>query len=117
MGEQLPNNSFVDINLVGNNDSNAIVCHTDLTTCCRESEGQSRGEWLRLEGIRLSYPLYQSNGTQTVELLRYQNQFASSYYYGIYRCAIETTAVNGHMGRASVYIGLYNSTSGEMHAD
>ena len=68
MGEQLPNNSFVDINLVGNNDSNAIVCHTDLTTCCRESEGQSRGEWLRLEGIGLSYPLYQSNGTQTVEL-------------------------------------------------
>ena len=54
-----------------------------------------------------------------VELLRYQNQFSGRdyrYYLGIYRCAIETTAVNGHMGRASVYIGLYNPT-GEMHAD
>ena len=68
---------------------------------------------------QLPYPLYQSNGTRAVELRAYENQFTGSdyYYRGIYRCAIETTAVNGHMGRASVYIGLYNATSGEMHAD
>ena len=68
---------------------------------------------------QLPYPLYQSNGTQAVELRRYENQFAGRdyrNYVGIYRCAIETTAVNGHMGRASVYIGLFNPT-GEMHAD
>ena len=119
MGERLPNNSFVDLNLVGNDDSNAIVCHTDLTTCCRESEGQSHGEWQRVGKTQLPYPLYQSNGTRAVELRAYENQFTGSdyYYRGIYRCAIETTAVNGHMGRASVYIGLYNATSGEMHAD
>ena len=78
MGERLPNNSFVDFNLVGNNDSNAIVCHTDLTTCCRESEGQSRGEWQRVGRRQLSYPLYQSNGTRAVELCAYEIQFASS---------------------------------------
>ena len=36
MGETLPDHSYVDISALGElaNETDHVVCHTDLTTCC-----------------------------------------------------------------------------------
>ena len=46
MGEILPDHSYVDLSLVGDAGSgDEVVCHTDLSTCCRGSDGPDRGDW------------------------------------------------------------------------
>ena len=114
MGSNIPNHSFVDLNTIGNiNDgSNSLQCHTDLTTCCNRVQGPDRGDWYIPNGNRLGFPgravTFQVRTAQRVDL-RYVGGGGLS---GIYRCDIETTAVNDRDGRKVLYVGLY-STGGE----
>ena len=47
MGETLPNHAYVDLSLVGRDDSgsDSVQCHTDLDTCCTGVQGIHRGHW------------------------------------------------------------------------
>ena len=47
MGQSLANHSYVDLSTVGNagDNSDGVVCHTDLSTCCSGSQGIHRGGW------------------------------------------------------------------------
>ena len=110
-GNNIPNNSYVDINTVGINSSNAdaVVCHTDLNTCCRGAQGPDRGDWYFPGGGRLPFPgfglLIEDRGDQVVAL-RYAG---GGDPYGIYRCDIETNAVNNNNGNETLFVGLYKS--------
>ena len=46
-GETLPNHAYVNVSLVGNDDSgsDSVQCHTDLFTCCTPQQGQDSGDW------------------------------------------------------------------------
>ena len=107
MGTNLPNHSYVDLTLVG---SDRVQCHTDLDSCCSMTEGADRGDWYFPNGDRLQFSynpggIYESRGKQVVYLHRRNNGGTS----GIYRCTIETNAVNDEDGRETVYVGLYAS--------
>ena len=113
MGNNIPNHSYVNLNTVGditNNESLKLQCHTDLTTCCSGADGPDRGDWYLPNGNRL--PLYnynnipvlfESHGPQRVIMQRDRDGGTS----GIYRCDIETIAVNNDNGRVSLFVGLY----------
>ena len=47
MGQTLPNNSYVDVSLVGDplSGGEGVQCHTDLTTCCSSDQSMDRGDW------------------------------------------------------------------------
>ena len=115
MGETLPNHAYVDLSLVGNDDSgsDSVQCHTDLSTCCT---GSPRGDWFR-PGSDQSLPfssksstgVYEVHGNKRVDL-RHRNNVDRPY--GIYRCDIATTAVHDDDDpsvRESVYVGIYAS--------
>ena len=117
MGENLPNHSYVDLTLVGEDNSdpgNIVRCHTDLSTCCTNSLGIRRGEWyfpnearLRVAGSLDS--IFVFHGAQQVTLRRRNNAMGPS---GIYRCTIPTVTVhddNDLSVRETVYVGLYAS--------
>ena len=58
MGENLTNHSYVDLTLVGTDNSdpgNTVRCITDLATCCRGVDGIRRG--------RLVFPWWWRAGT------------------------------------------------------
>ena len=116
MGETLPNHSYVDLSLVGGyNSGNEVVCHTDLSTCCRGGAGPDRGDWYFPNGDRMQLgfdPLVERRQFQRVELIR--GDRSGSIPSGIYRCSIETVAVNSADNtdtttRETVYVGLYDS--------
>ena len=120
MGETLPNHSYVDLSLVGGSYSgNEVVCHTDLRTCCSGAQGTDRGDWYLPNGDRVPFPysrhpLVEYRKAQRIELSR--GAESGSALSGIYRCDIETTAVNGDYyadqstrETAAVYVGLYGS--------
>ena len=109
MGQTLANHSFVNLSHVGNDasGSNSVQCRTDLDTCCRGGQGPHRGDWYFPTGERLPFigygaPLVESRQARRVDL-----HHRSSGPSGIYRCDIETIAVNGNGMRETVYVGLY----------
>ena len=129
MEKTLSNNSYVDLSLVGGvNSGNEVLCHTDLSTCCHVGIGPDRGDWYFPNGDRLPFPgnhtLVEIRQFQRVELHR--GYRSGSIQSGIYRCSIETTAVNSDDNtdtttRETVYVGLYDSggdqASNILHSD
>ena len=118
MGEILPNNSYVDLSLVGqggnatHDSGREIVCHTDLDTCCSGSDG--RGDWFFPHNgkrvNRVGLPITMRRLHKRVRL-EHVPGISGPIPPGIYQCAIETVAVSGEggTGRQRVYVGLYGS--------
>ena len=118
MGETLPNHAYVDLRLVGDDDSgsDSLQCHTDLSTCCTSSLSQYQGDWIppgNEERLPFSSDssesghIHEARGAQRVDLRRRNNADMPS---GIYRCDIATIAVhddNDTSMRESVYVGVY----------
>ena len=106
MGNNIPNNSYLDLNTVGDY-TNILQCRTDLNTCCSGGQGPDRGNWYFPNGNRLPFfgDEYERRSYRQVAL-RYTGTGGTS---GIYRCDIETNAVNDNDGHETVYVGLYTS--------
>ena len=110
MGNNIPNHSYVDLNTVGETiDTNTVKCHTNLTSCCSGAQGPDRGDWYFPNGSRLPFSgsgdVYEGRRDRLV-VLRYTGSRTTS---GIYRCDIETNAVNNNSGNVSLFVGLYTS--------
>ena len=120
-GQTLANHSYVDLSLVGddNSGSDSVQCHTDLSTCCSSAEGPHRGDWYFPDGTRLPFPgggdISEYRKAQRVDL-RHRNAAISPV--GIYRCDIPTDAVHifhSNSVRETVYVGLYTASGGMFH--
>ena len=114
MGEILPNNSYVDVSLVGDplSGGEGVQCHTDLTTCCSSDQGMDHGDWyapvsedrlpLESEKEDSAHAIYEHHENQIVTLYKRSTAVIQS---GMYRCEI---AVSGS-GRGTIYVGLYET--------
>ena len=125
----IPNHAYVDLSLMmypGTPDSDAdisstVICHTDLASCCRGSDGGDRGDWYFPDGGPLpgaginnenrQHPIAQRKQNQLVILQRGPTSATGTVPDGIYRCDIETVAVNNadNTARETVYVGVYGS--------
>ena len=126
MGQTLANHSYVDLNEVGYRsyyygNSDSVVCHSDLVTCCSAGQGLHRGDWYFPNGSRLSfysYDISESRRAQRVYLIKGRRSHTS--LSGIYRCDIATVAVHGGDGynsldrfvRDTAFVGLYPTGEG-----
>ena len=123
MGETLPNHAYVNLSLVGNDDSgsDSVQCHTDLQSCCTGTQGGHRGDWIPPDSeMRLPFStdtsadIYEVRGPRRVDLRRRNNADMPS---GIYHCHIATDAVHDDNDiisvRESVYVGLYASAGNQ----
>ena len=86
-----------------NDTSTTVICHTDLTTCCRSASGPDQGDWYFPSGVKLtgagehnvmSVTIAQRKRSQLVRLQRGPTGTISDIPDGIYRCDIETVAVH-----------------------
>ena len=120
-GHTQANHSYVDVSLVGNDDSgsDSVQCITDLITCCSGPQGPHRGDWHfpdgddRLPFTTGSGDIFEQRGDQRVDLRRRNNANSPS---GIYRCDIATNAVHDVTDtsvRDTVYVGLYTASGGK----
>ena len=117
MGETLPNHAYVNLSLVGDDDSgsDSVQCHTDLSTCCHSDQGGHRGDWFYPNKQRLSFFVFQKSDIsearedQRVDIRRRNNVDMPS---GIYHCRIATEALHDDddpTAGESVYVGLFAS--------
>ena len=113
--QALADHSYVDLSTVGSagDNSNSVVCHTDLDTCCSGGQGIHRGDWYFPDGSVLPYPgssvpIYEGRAARRVVIRR----TTATGPTGIYRCDIPTNAVHDDTDisvRDTVYVGLYVS--------
>ena len=119
MGQTLANHSYVDLSRVGNagDNSDGVQCHTDLSTCCSDTEGIHRGDWYFPNGTRLPFvsnantPVGEARDAQRVNIRR----STATGPAGIYHCDIPIEALHDDMDisvRDTVYLGLYTITGG-----
>ena len=118
MGQTLANHSYVDLSTIGNADDNSdsVVCHTDLSTCCSGAQGIHRGNWSFPTGTILpfsgdSVPIGLARTVQIAVIRR----TTATGPTGIYRCDIPTVAFHDDTDisvRDSAYVGLYTSSGG-----
>ena len=117
MGNTVPNHGYVDLSLVGSDAStgaDSVQCHTDLSTCCTNSQGWHRGDWYFPDGTRLLFSgdIFEGRGSERV-FIRHINNANSPV--GIYRCDIATNAVHDDTDTSvgdTVYVGLYTASGG-----
>ena len=96
--------------------SDSVVCHTDLSTCCSGSEGSHRGDWCFPNRTVLpfagrSVPIGLARTAQIAVVRR----TTATGPTGIYRCDISTVAFHDDTDisvRDRVYVGLYTSSGG-----
>ena len=113
MNETLADHSYVDISTVGSADDNSdgVVCHTDLGTCCSGSQGFHRGSWYFPDGTVLPFlgptvPIGFGRAAMRAVIRR----TTATGPTGIYRCDIATNAVHSEYDESvgeTVYVGLY----------
>ena len=110
MGQTLADHSYVDLTTVGSasDNSDGVVCHTDLSTCCASAQGIHRGDWSFPAGTLLPFsgPIYLGRSAQRAIIRR----TTATGPTGIYRCDIPTVTVHDDTDisvRDTVYVGLY----------
>ena len=113
MGQILADHSYVDLSTVGrdNDNSDSVVCHSDLDYCCSGSQGPHRGDWYFPNGTRLPFagdivPIGLGRGPMRAVIRR----TTATGPTGIYCCNISTNAVHDNNDislRETVYVGLY----------
>lgn len=116
MGQILVNHSYVDVAMIEYSQNIALICHTDLETCCSQTEGIHRGDWYFPSGDRLPF----SGSGDTIEDRRDQKvqlyRLRGNPPFGIYHCEIPTITVhddnNPLLTRESIYVGIYNDNEG-----
>ena len=106
-GYPLANHSYVDLSTVGSimDNSNSVVCHTNLSTCCSGAQGPHRGNWYFPHGTtRLpfsggSVPIGLARGDR-VAVIRHTTATATIAVHSDYDESVGET----------VYVGLYPAT-------
>ena len=119
-GPALANNSYVDLSTVGSagDNSDSVVCHTDLSSCCSGSQGFHRGNWSFPDWTVLpfagpSVPIALGRAAQRAIIRR----TTATGPTGIYRCRIATIAVHSDTDQSvgeTVYVGLYPADGGKL---
>ena len=115
-GPALANHSYVDLSTVGSagDNSDSVVCHTDLSTCCSGGQGDHRGSWYFPDGTVLpfsgnSVPIGLGRAAQLAVIRRTGGATGPT---GIYRCRIATIVVHHYADESwgeTVYVGLYRA--------
>ena len=119
-GPALADHSYVNISTVGSagDNSDSVVCHSDLESCCTSAQGQHRGDWYFPDGTQLPFtgptvPIALGRAAQ-IAIIRRTTATGPT---GIYRCDIPTIAVHSNTDesvRDSVYVGLYPANGGKL---
>ena len=102
------NNSIVTLEDIGQG-TDALLCMTNLTTCCRNATSGAKGNWYfpngsKVFGTNAQWNFFRSRGQRVVYLNR-----RSGGVDGIYHCEIPDSM----NVTQTIYIGLYTGDTGE----
>ena len=114
-GNNYSNNSLVNLTEIGDNKTTALICRTNITSCCKQSVGsKTKSDWRypggnevksRRDTVNQSFT--RSRGDGTVFLYR-ENMSLSPI--GIYSCEIMIKKTNA---KQELQVGIYPTDKGK----
>ena len=111
-GTVYQNNSCVALEDIGSNNTDSLLCITNLTACCRKSDSSTfLGNWFFPNGTKvgdenIGWDIYRARGHMVVRLNRKRGGVE-----GIYSCEIPDSMNVTQI----IYIAMYTASSGELH--
>ena len=109
------NNSLVTLEDIGDGDNDALLCITDLTTCCRPpytgTEGTALGNWFFPNGTRVPSQEYQWDFYRDRKQMVVQMNRRRGGKEGVYCCEIPDSM---NVTR-TIHIGVYTANNGKWH--
>ena len=115
-GNNLPNNSYVDISQIGEayGSSDSVQCISELDYCCNNHSSRLIANWYFPNGTQLNFPgdpgnIYESRGTHRVDLRR---RGMANSPTGIYCCTIPFNVSNPR-ARKMLCVGVYTDQGGK----
>ena len=112
-GNNLPNNSYVDISQIGiaGDGSDSVRCISVLRSCCNDSTRTFLADWYFPNGTRLQFGdgIHESRGTHRVDLRRHNMANSPT---GIYCCKIPFN-VSNPSARKMLCVGVYTDQGGK----
>ena len=115
-GNNLPNNSYVDISQIGaaGDGSDSVRCISALRSCCNDSTRTFLADWYFPNGSRLSFSgdpgnIYEARGTHRVDLRR---RGMANSPTGVYCCTIPFN-VSNPSARKILCVGVYTNLGGK----
>ena len=114
------NNSIVTLEDIGEDDD-ALLCITNLTTCCRVENRSALGQWFFPNGTHVpsifvnqtSQPKLKWDFYRTREKMMVLLHRRGGGVDGIYRCEIIPDSTHVYQTNQTIYIGVYNKSTGE----
>ena len=115
-GNNLPNNSYVDISQIGEayGSSDSVQCISELDYCCNNHTSKLVADWYFPDGTRLYFPgnpgnIYETRGTHRADLHR---RGMANSPTGIYCCIIPFN-VSNPSARKMLCVGVYTNQGGK----
>jgi hypothetical protein len=116
-GTRIANNSYVDVDDIGEGDDNALLCTTSNTNCCNQTN--RRGDWYflgstdmevgTLGNLQASDKFYRNRGSGVVRL----NRRGRTSKRGRFRC--EVPDANDKTQMVFVNIGMFSLLTKNFH--
>ena len=106
------NNSIVTLEDIGEWDD-ALLCITNLTTCCRSKNRSALGQWFFPNGTSVLSTGKQRNFHRTRGPMMVVMHRRRGGVNGIYCCRIIPDSTDVNQTNQTIYIGVYTSSSGE----
>ena len=111
-GTTYQNNSLVNLEDIGENDT-ALLCITNLTACCRVENRSALGQWFLPDGTSVASSGQQRDFHRTRGPMMVLLQRRRGGVDGIYRCEIIPDSTHVYQTNQTIYIGVYNKSTGE----
>ena len=114
-GNDLPNNSYVEISQIGNagDGNDSVQCISELDYCCNNRTSRLIADWYFPNGTQLNISgdpgnIYEARGTHRADLRR---RGMATLPTGIYCCIIPFN-ISIPLERKMLYVGVYNDQEG-----
>ena len=115
-GNNLPNNSYVEISQIGNagDGSDSVQCISELDYCCNNHTSQLVADWYFPDGTRLNFSsgfddIYESRISHRADLRRRNMDNSTT---GIYCCRVPFS-VSNPLERKMLCVGVYTDQGGK----
>ena len=107
-GTTYQNNSLVTLEDIGEDDT-ALLCITNLTTCCQHPYGSVFGSWLFPNGTQVPSKVTNKTSYRTRQRMMVLLHRRRDGVEGIYHCLIPDSL----NVKQTIYIGVYAASTGE----
>ncbi len=110
-GVEVPEHSLVVRETVGSADADTLMCETDYSPCCTDTENGWFFPFDNLDGDPFPVPALAGWSQTRLDTGVVRLEYTVGTVEGIFYCQIRVSAAAGDLGLPTLYVGVYPSVT------